>query len=82
MERQAKVDIVRRFQNHGLVEGRDYTIGGLRTEKARDARPLIGLEMFGGFWRTYLAEESRKTKYAHWPSLLDAVEAVRRLHRE
>ncbi|GLP88533.1 hypothetical protein [Tritonibacter mobilis] len=68
--------IVQYLLEHGLIEGQDYTIGGLRTNKARNDRSLIGIEEFNGFWRTYVAEEARKTGYEHWPSFLCAAKHI------
>lgn len=48
------------FSAHGLVDGRDYTYSGLRTDIAPAKNKLIGIEFFGGFWRTYVAEKREK----------------------
>lgn len=63
-----KAAVQRYFARFGLIEGRDYTYGGLRTQAAREGISLLGIETFSGFWRTYRAEMLRKTDYAHWPS--------------
>lgn len=64
--------VVEYFSNYNLLEGRDYTYSGLRSDRALTQNKLIGIEFFGGFWRTYVAERERKTDYMHWNSFSEA----------
>ncbi len=64
------------FADHGLQNGREYTLGGLRTHRALPDQPLMGIEEFGGRWRTYVALPDRKTGYSHWPTFQTAADAI------